>query len=78
MSTNALQNRLDNKNPPDNDGDTPIHWAARRGQCEIVRYIMSVIDERNITNQVGMTPMHLAVHGKHYETCKIIVESGYF
>ena len=23
-----------------------------------------------------MTPMHLAVHGKHYETCKIIVENG--
>jgi len=37
---------------------------------------MSVVDERNITNQIGWTPMHYAVCKEHYETCKIIVENG--
>ena len=45
-------------------GMTPLHQAATDGQFEIVRFIVSIVNEINPRNDLGWTPLHAAaMHG---------------
>ena len=45
----------DNPNTPNDDGDTPISWAAYKGYIEIVKILVSLKDNPNTPNKNGTT-----------------------
>ena len=63
----------DNPNSPDNDGDTPIYMAARKGHTEIVKILASFTDSPNSPEIHGRTPILEAVQSSYTEIVKILV-----
>lgn len=55
----------------DNDGNTPLHWAAEKNQVESVRFLLSKGANPNLQNNSMMAPLHLAVQGMHNEVVKV-------
>ena len=51
----------DNFNAPDNQGRTPIHWAAWRGHTEIVKILAPLTANPFAPDNQGWTPIHWAV-----------------
>ena len=41
-------------------GATPLHWAARQDQLQIVIYLAECLIDKNPPNDIGLTPMHWA------------------
>ena len=54
-----------NPNTPDNDGWTPIHYAAVQGHLEMIRLLMTSTDANlNAQTNSGYTPSDIArLHG---------------
>ena len=48
-------------NESDNRGSTPLHWACYSKAEFALSYILSFGPELEITDQNGLTPLHLAV-----------------
>ena len=48
---------LDDKNPGDNDGWTPLHPAAKKGNCEFIMERLQ--DKKTPPNHNGYTPLQL-------------------
>ena len=56
---------LEDKNPKDNHGWTPLHSAAQYGHLEICKLICRIVNEKNPKSNGGYTPIGLAtIHGK--------------
>ena len=51
--------KIENKNPSDKNGWTPIHEAAKYGQWVVVRFIFDKIGFKNPNDHKGQTPLHL-------------------
>ena len=62
------------KNPKDNDGVTPLHWAARHGHLAICQYIFERVQDKNPKGNIGGTPLHLAAENGHLAICQYIIE----
>ena len=45
----------DNPNAPDEDGFTPIYWAALKGHTEIVKILAPLTDNSNAPDNYGRT-----------------------
>ena len=63
---------LENKNPPRNDGWTPLHSAAENGHFEIVKYIAGHLENKNPARNNGTTPLLIAAQEGHFEIVKYI------
>ena len=61
-----------NKNPGNNDGDTPLHMAAIDGHLEVCRLILENVQDKNPCNISGATPLTHAVNNGHLEIIKLI------
>jgi len=48
-------------NEPDNRGSTPLHWACYSKAEFALSYILAMNPQLEITDQNGLTPLHLAV-----------------
>ena len=57
---NGLREHLENKNPADDIGNTPLHLAAKYGCLEIVKYIADHLEDKNPADHWANTPLHLA------------------
>ena len=64
-----VENNQD-KNPKDNSGMTPLHYAARGGYLEICELILSNIEDKYPKNNIGETPLMLAAKHGHTFECK--------
>lgn len=59
---------------------TPVHMAAANGHLEVVKYLLSLVDEReaaelaNAKNETGNTPLHWAAYNGHLDVVKVLVE----
>jgi ankyrin repeat protein len=66
---------VQDKNPADIDGNTPLHFAAISGNLDICKMIMENVQNRNPGNDNGDTPLHHAANRGHLDVCKLIIES---
>ena len=57
---------VDNKNPSDNTGTTPLHEASSNGHFDICRLIIENTDKKNPSNSKGETPLDMAVKKGHH------------
>ena len=68
--------KINDKNPRNKSGYTPLHAAALSGHLDIVMYLVDRIDYsvmKNPKNYVGITPLHEAAKMGHINVVKYIV-----
>ena len=63
-----------NKNPDNNFGWTPLHYAAMYGHFQICLNILRAVKDRNPMNNSGETPLHFAASNGHLDIYKLIME----
>ena len=67
-------NQVQDKNPKDFDGWTPLHLAALSGHSSVCEAIMKNIFNKNPSNNEGYTPLHSAATSGHIETFNAIAQ----
>ena len=65
---------VEDKNPKDESGVTPLHEAAMHGNEDIVQIIIAVVDEKNPKDNNGSTPLDEADKNGHEEIFKILLD----
>ena len=74
-----ILDHLEDKNPKNQDGATPLHFAAtaagKPGSAEVYRLIMNEVDDKNPKDNDGFTPLHCAAMLGNFEVSKLIVEN---
>ena len=63
----------DNPNASDENGSTPIYWAAMRGHIEIVKIMAPLTDNPNAPNNNGAISIDWATYIRYAEMVKILV-----
>ena len=53
---------------------TPLHYAAEKGNTDIVKMLLDIVDDKNPKNTGGSTPLHYAAKFGHVEIYKKISE----
>ena len=65
----AESGHLEDKNPYNNDGHTPLHRAVKHGHLDMVKYTSGQLENRNpakmVPNEDGQTPIHIAAQNGH-------------
>ena len=61
-------------NPADENGKTPLHWAAHYGYFELYKYILERVEEKNPQDNDGKTPLHEAIDNGEFQICRIHVD----
>ena len=56
--------------------NTPVHFAVRNGQLDIVKAIVTCFNNPNAGNDTGWTPIQLAAIDGHSEMIKLLAESS--
>ena len=67
--------KLDEKNPKNNLGFTPLHFAAQNGHLELCKIVFKNIKKKNPRTSVGITPLYLAATNGHLNICEAILEN---
>ena len=60
----------------DNEGNAPLHQAARHGLTETVRLLLKFGAQADQVNDVGNTPLHLAAFKGHAEAVDLLLKAG--
>ena len=63
---------VEDKEPKDKDGRTPLHHAAKYGHLEVCKLIIGEIEDKNPTDTAGWTPLHCASQNGHEEIYNLI------
>ena len=58
--------RVGNKNPEDNFGWSPLHYAAMNGHVEVCRLIINNVDNKHPLSNLGTTPKNMANIWNHF------------
>jgi ankyrin repeat protein len=53
-------------------GATPLHWAALKGNVEIVKFLVAKGADQNATNRDGETPLRVAERAKRSEVIALL------
>ncbi|PKI66750.1 hypothetical protein CRG98_012945 [Punica granatum] len=61
---------------PDNDGRTPLHWAAYKGFADCIRLLLYLDAYRIQQDKEGCTPLHWAAIKGNLEACTVLVQAG--
>ena len=60
------------KNPADNNGFTPLHYAAMLNDLKIYKVISENIQDKHPQDDMGTTPLHTAVENDHLDICNFV------
>lgn len=62
----------------DDEGRTPLHFAARRGNIELVRYFLTLIPTYEINRAAydGRTAFHYAVESRRVDVLNVLQKGG--
>ena len=70
---------LKDKTPGDMYGLTPLHFAAMRGQLEMCKLILEMVDNKNPRTPHAIygkwTPLDWAEESGHFEVCRLITSA---
>ena len=66
---------VNDRNPRDNHGQTPLHLAAKNGHLKVCKTIIKEADDKNPKDNQGMTPFHIAALMGHEKICKLFMSS---
>ena len=58
---------VDDKNPADRNGMTPLHRAAEYGHLDICKLIIQNVEDKNPPSNDRSTPLHWAAENGHLE-----------
>ena len=76
----AVRQHLDagaDVNAKDEDGWTPLHWAAWEGHRQITELLIVSDADVNAKDEIGMTPLHwAAVLGRKNEIVELLITNG--
>lgn len=61
---------------PDNDGRSPLHWAAYKGFADTVRLLLFRDACQGKQDKEGCTPLHWAALRGNVEACTVLVHAG--
>ena len=76
---NSIQALIDagaNCNATDEDGWTPLHYAAERGEAECIAVLLAAGADMSIKDNEGRTPFHLAVISLNISAAQALREAG--
>lgn len=60
----------------DNDGRSPLHWAAYKGFADTLRLLLVMGSACNLADKEGCTPLHWAAIRGHTEACTVLLQGG--
>ena len=65
-------------NIPDNEGNSPLHFAAQAGHVEVVSYLLNKVRTIQVDpiNQQGFTPLMKAALQGRIKCSKLLLFSG--
>ncbi|XP_059647933.1 probable protein S-acyltransferase 23 isoform X2 [Cornus florida] len=61
---------------PDNDGRSPLHWAAYKGFADTIRLLLFRDAHQGRQDKEGCTPLHWAALRGNVEACTVLVHAG--
>ncbi|CAL9047679.1 protein S-acyltransferase 24 [Musa acuminata AAA Group] len=61
---------------PDNDGRSPLHWAAYKGFADCIRLLLFLDAYRGRQDKEGCTPLHWSAIRGNLEACTVLVQAG--
>ncbi|KAF4379580.1 hypothetical protein F8388_023597 [Cannabis sativa] len=61
---------------PDNEGRSPLHWAAYKGFADTIRLLLFRDASQARKDKEGCTPLHWAAMRGHVEACTVLVHAG--
>ena len=67
--------KFHNLNPPNNNGETPLHCAVKNGHFDTCKYIIDNVEEKNPMDSIGFTPLHYAAVAGHLDIFKFIIQN---
>ena len=70
-----IMKNLENKNPEDDKGVTPLHLAARCGKENVCKFLMDNLVDKNPKANNGITPLHEAASYGCLDVCKLIIKN---
>ncbi len=78
IRTNADNETIDGVDCIDNRlaGESPLHYAAMRGDTACMNLYLSHDATVDITNVKGYTPLHLACLTRSYDAAKLLLDKG--
>ena len=68
--------QVDDKNPRDKTGITPLHFAARNGHRSVCKLIRGKIADKNPATDIGLTPSMM--HNRYLKNKKTRLNSPSF
>ncbi|KAA3673475.1 phosphatidate phosphatase LPIN [Paragonimus westermani] len=63
-------------NLKDDNGMTPLHWAADRGHHDIITLLLAYSADVHVVDHDGQTPLHYACSCGHVASAKMLVRAG--
>jgi len=63
-------------NAKDENDETPLHLAVRRGYNEVIGLLLAQGADVNAKNEAGVTPLHTAVQEGYKEVVRLLVAKG--
>lgn len=67
---------LEHLNEVDNDGLGLIHWAADRGNIDILQFLLNKGSDVNLVDSEGQTALHYASSCGHLDCVKLLIKLG--
>ncbi|CEL92602.1 unnamed protein product [Vitrella brassicaformis CCMP3155] len=63
------------------EGLSPLHWASRLNQTNVIEYLLSrggkaYIDTQSSDDPLSLTPLHCAIRKNQEEACVLLIERG--